>query len=255
MSDNQKTWFQVVEEIKPYIVKLITRDGSGTGFLFAYSDSGKVCGIATAAHVINHANYWQESIRIQHFSSHETILIKEDERAIFLDANKDAASIVIHSSKLPFPKKLLALVPEGKYVKIGNEIGWMGFPAISPNDCCFFSGRLSCWINEQDSYLVDGVAINGVSGGPAFYHNSSEGITEILGVVSAYIPNRATGVSLPGLCVIRDVTPFHEAIARLKSLTAAKEEAPTPQPPLQPEPPPKQSQEPPAQSPTPSPQT
>lgn len=97
----------------------------------------------------------------------------------------------------------------------------MGFPALSPEDLCLFSGRVSCFLENQRAYLVDGVAVNGVSGGPAF-HLGLEGSTTLIGVVSAYIPNLAAGRSLPGLCLVRDVKQLHDVVAALKSMEEAK---------------------------------
>jgi hypothetical protein len=66
------------------------------------------------------------------------------------------------------------------------------------------------------AYLIDGVAINGVSGGPVFYHTGSE--VQIVGVISAYVANRATGDTLPGLSIAQDVAHFHSVDLRVKSL-------------------------------------
>ncbi len=67
------------------------------------------------------------------------------------------------------PAEPLPLVPKDKFLKVGNKIGWLGFPAIQGANLCFFSGDISAWLQSQMAYLVDGVAINGVSGGPAFH--------------------------------------------------------------------------------------
>ena len=70
---------------------------------------------------------------------------------------------------------------------------------------------------------MDGVAINGVSGGPAFHVTGVEEMPVlIMGVVSAYVPNRATGETLPGLSVVRDVAQFHELAPTFASLDQAK---------------------------------
>jgi hypothetical protein len=45
-----------------------------------------------------------------------------------------------------------------------------------------------------------------------------------MGVVSAYIANRATGEALPGLCVVRDVTQFQADVKRFKTVDEAKQE-------------------------------
>jgi hypothetical protein len=69
-------------------------------------------------------------------------------------------------------------------------------------------------------YLVDGVAINGVSGGPAF-RGEDDGTVSLIGVLSAYIPNRATGETLPGLAVVASVAEFHQMVASFKSFDEA----------------------------------
>lgn len=56
------------------------------------------------------------------------------------------------------------------------------------------------------------------------FHTRENGSLWLLGIVSAYIPNRATGDVLPGLAVVRDVTQFHKLVKDFKSLDEAKEE-------------------------------
>ena len=56
----------------------------------------------------------------------------------------------------------------------------------------------------------------------------------LVGVVSAYIPNRATGEPLPGLAVVRGVNKYHELTEEFKTLDEAKaQETPPIQPPQQ----------------------
>lgn len=211
-------WRSAVEIIKPHIVKIMTPRGSGTGFLCAYTSDKILCGIATAAHVVNQSHFWEEPIRIQHFNSHSTILLRIQNRIIYSDMNLDTAVIIFKKGELPLPTKTLEFIRKRKYLKVGEEIGWVGFPAMSPNDLCFFSGRNSCWLNDEKTYLVDGVAINGVSGGPAFYP-TEKGI-KIIGSVTAYLPNRV-GLS-PGLAMIRDVDHYLKVIKTIKDFDEAK---------------------------------
>jgi len=63
------------------------------------------------------------------------------------------------------------------------------------------------------------VAINGVSGGPAFTCSGTS--VEVVGVVSAYIANRATGETLPGLAVVQDVYQFQWVAKQLQTLDEA----------------------------------
>jgi hypothetical protein len=86
---------------------------------------------------------------------------------------------------------------------IGAEVGWLGFPAIAQYTLCFFSGNVSAWQEWRNAYLIDGVAINGVSGGPVIYSTPTDGV-QIVGCISAYRANRATGEALPGLSIAQD---------------------------------------------------
>jgi hypothetical protein len=137
-----------------------------------------------------------------------------------LQSDLDTGVIVFDRADLKLPEASMPLVKPGYYLKEGVEIGWLGFPAIPNAGLCFFSGRISNWNQDQKRYLVDGVAINGVSGGPAFRCKSNT--PEVAGVMSAYIANRATGETLPGVAVVQDVTQFHDIAERFKSLDEAK---------------------------------
>ncbi|HXG07900.1 MAG TPA: serine protease [Nitrososphaera sp.] len=228
-------WYQAVEVVNPYVVKISTPRGFGTGFLIARSKTDAFCAIATAAHVVDFAHYWEEPIRIDHPSSRKSTIVRQGQRAIFLDPARDTAAILFNRGDIPLPDKMLPLGPNKMVLKVGIEIGWLGFPAIAGADLCFFSGRVSSWVQAQEAYLVDGVAVNGVSGGPAFHLDRK--LVILMGVVSAYAPNRATGETLPGLGVIRNVTQFHELAPTFESLDQAISQQTPPSVP--PSPPPK----------------
>ena len=219
-------WYEIVDVVAPHVVRIWTPQGSGTGFLVSISKNTPMCAVATAAHVIAHAHYWEEPIRIEHQSSGKTLILRQADRAMYVENEKDTAAIVFERGDLILPSEVLSLAPKAKYFKSGVEIGWLGYPAMPKASLCFFSGRISAWIQEDDAYLVDGVAINGVSGGPAFRGDT------LAGVVSAYIPNRNTGEVLPGLAVVRGVGQFHEVADSFKTLDDAKaEETPATEPP------------------------
>lgn len=226
-------WNVAVEEVEKHIVSITTPRGRGTGFLVSTSSDGSICAIATAAHVVADAHYWEQPIRITHQMSGKTVLLRTADRAIFLKEDKDTAAVIFTKGEIPLPPQPLDLAPEGKFLRVGSEIGWLGFPAVAPADLCFFSGRVSAVRNSGNEYLVDGVAINGVSGGPAFW-NGGNRIT-LMGVMSAYIANRATGETLPGLTVIQNVDQFHEVSKLFESVDDAKKQETTPsQPPPSP---------------------
>ena len=231
------TWRQAIELLSPYIVKVSTPQGSGTGWLVSCSTNTNLRAIATAAHVIDHAHYWEEPIRLLHVVSGKSVVLRSHQRAVMIDDDLDSGAIIFDASDLPFPKTTLALLAKDEYLPPGIEIGWLGFPAIAQSELCFFSGRISAYLEKQSTYLVDGVAINGVSGGPAFRLIGSKKSVLLMGIVSAYIPNRATGQVLPGVAVVRDATQFHNIGERFRSIDEAKEHE---KPPTEPatEPPP-----------------
>lgn len=215
-------WFDVVEKVTPHVVRIHTPGGSGTGYLLWKSVASGLCAVATASHVIDHAHFWEQPIRITGASSGNTTLLRPADRAIFTDAAKDTAVILLDPADLGLPETPLRLIDEGMVLRVGVSIGWLGFPAIPSADLCFFTGTVSALLESHSAYFVDGVAINGVSGGPAFATFGSE--PAIIGVVSAYMPNRATGDSLPGLAIVRDVSQFHEVVQDFQSLDEAKAE-------------------------------
>lgn len=134
----------------------------------------------------------------------------------------DSAVVLFVKGDLQLPEVPIAMLPLDEPCDTGNEIGWLGYPAIEPHTLCFFSGTVSARPASHKAYLIDGVAINGVSGGPVFHVPRRLLLGEphgpkILGCVSAYHPNRATGEALPGLLRAQDVSHFHAAASRVRS--------------------------------------
>jgi hypothetical protein len=215
-------WNAIVDKVAPYIVKIETPRGHGTGFLCFYNHDKSFIGIATAHHVVKYADEWQQPIRLKHDPTNTTVFLKEGDRTIWADSNCDSAVILTPSSELKLPENTIPLLPTSVPLPIGTEIGWLGFPAMASDTLCFFSGTISARQEWRHAYLIDGVAINGVSGGPVMYSTETDGV-QIIGIVSAYVSNRATGDALPGLAVARDVSHFHDTISFIKSLDEARE--------------------------------
>ena len=216
-------WNIIVDKVTPYVVKIETPSGHGTGFLCLRNEDKSFSGIATARHVVSYADEWQQPIRLQHYQSSSETFLKESERVIWLDTDTDSAVILINSGKLQFPEALIPLLPMTIPLVIGAEVGWLGFPAVAPYSLCFFSGNISARQEWRHAYLIDGVAINGVSGGPVMYSTEAEGV-QIVGSISAYVSNRATGEALPGLAIARDVSYLHDTISKIKSLDEASKQ-------------------------------
>jgi hypothetical protein len=204
--------------LMPRMVRIATPGGQGSGFLLPWASRSGLCAIATAAHVINQAFHWEQPIRIDQLFGHKTLLARHNQRAIFLDENSDTAVIVVEKGDLEPPDGELSFMERERHLRVGADVGWLGFPAIAPS-LCFFSGRISAWNQEDKSYLIDGVAINGVSGGLVFYLPDSP---SVVGVLTAYIANRTTGEALPGLAIARDVSYLHEQATAFASLDEAQ---------------------------------
>jgi hypothetical protein len=213
-------WGQAIEIVSPHVVRIETPTGYGTGFLSFYNHDRSWCGVATAAHVVSHADEWQQPIRIMNESSEQPLFLKTEDRVIFKDHTTDSAIVLFLKGQLQLPESPIALLPMDEPCPIGADIGWLGYPVIEPDTMCFFAGIVSARQPNRGAYLIDGVAINGVSGGPVFHFSSLDQV-HIIGTVSAYHANRATGESLPGLLRAQDVFHFHDIIQRVQNFDEA----------------------------------
>jgi len=214
-------WEQVFNNVNPYIVRIETPTGYGTGFLCLYNGDKSLCGIATAMHVVDHSDEWQQPIRIRQNETGKSKLLNEANRIIYKDWKTDSAVVVFPKGDFPLPTDLIQLHQTGSPISIGVEVGWLGFPQIQSYTLCFFSGNISAWQEFRKAYLIDGVAINGVSGGPVLYVAENEDI-QIVGIISAYSVSRVSGEALPGLSIAQDVSHFHDVIDQIRSFEEAK---------------------------------
>ena len=215
------SWDNAVNTITPHIVKIETPRGYGTGFLAFYNYDKLWCGIATAAHVVGHSDEWQEPIRVWHANTPGPMFLTQSPRVIFLDHSTDSAIVFFLKGHLQLPEVPVALLPVGEPLGIGHDVGWLGYPAIEQSTLCFFAGSVSAPLPARKAYLIDGVAINGVSGGPVIHCDTSSGAVQIIGCVSAYHANRVTGETLPGLLKAQDVSHFHEVAESVRSIDEA----------------------------------
>lgn len=213
---------EIYEKVLPHVVRIDSETGFGTGFLFAYNKNKEIAAIATAAHVIQDVHDWLKPVRITHYQSKTNILYTTERRAIWIDPkNRDTATIIVNANTLPLPSTPLPLIKKDFHIKIGVEVAWAGFPTIASSNFCYFSGPISYFLEDDSAYLIDGVAINGVSGGPVF-RNTLQG-PELIGIVSAYRANRRATDTLPGLLVAQDVSPVYDSIQKMNHLDDAKE--------------------------------
>jgi Trypsin-like peptidase domain len=213
-------WDSVIQKARPHLVKIATPSGFGTGFLCMFSTSG-LCGIATAHHVVSDAEEWQQPIRVHSHDFASNVFLKESDRVIFSDPNTDSAVVLFAPQDLKFPETTIPLRPIDSPLSLGAEVGWLGYPHLEATTLCFFSGFISARRHDRRAYLVDGVAINGVSGGPVLYSSQADGV-QFVGIVTAYRANRLQGDALPGLLVAQDVSHFQQVIGYMKSIEDAK---------------------------------
>lgn len=215
-------WNRIVEQLTPHIVKIETPQGHGSGFVCLYNYDHALVGIATAYHVVEHAEKWQEPMRIEHEYSRGVAFLKEGDRFIHCSAANDSAVILFMAGKLDLPRDPIELLPIERRLPIGVDVGWLGYPGIGPQALCFFSGNISARVEHRNLYLIDGVAINGVSGGPVLYSDPNESV-KIVGTISAYMVNRNTGEALPGLSIAQDVSHFHATVSHIRTLDEARQ--------------------------------
>lgn len=205
-------WATVAEEVSSTVVKIETRYSQGTGFLLPTSKDVNFYAIATARHVIEHAAKWEESILI-HFSQEEKPYLygEYDRTILFSPGKQDYAVLLIGKGRLKLLCRPLDFLPFDIVLGAGEEVGWFGFPAGL--GLCFFHGKVSArstaFGTHDEMYLIDGVAINGVSGGPVIFKNN-KGEIRVAGLITAYFPNRASGEPLPGLSVAHTSKVLYE---------------------------------------------
>lgn len=228
MAQQPWEWHQAYELAEHQLVQIRTPSGFGTGFLLYRSTGTNLCAIATAAHVVQDAHYWEQPIRITHFKTNSSVLVRASERAIVLDESGDTAAVLVDcANELRVPPAPIPLLHRDHVLKPGVTIGWVGFPGFFQKQPCFFEGAVSCWAPDAGFYLVDGVAINGVSGSPALWLCPNH--VEVIGVVSAYWANRQHGEALPGLSIVRGVRELHNQIETFRSLDEANRRQTPPQ--------------------------
>ena len=156
-------WHKAHTAIREYVFRIQTPGGFGTGFLCGYNEGRRLALIATAWHVVEHADAWREPIRLTHEASGETAFLPDADRIIFPDVSRDTAAILFsirggdgERFAEHLPEKTLSLMEPDKYKKIGNPVAWVGYPAVAPNYLCFFRGYISAFRHDTDAYLIDG---------------------------------------------------------------------------------------------------
>jgi len=218
-----KPWYQLIDIIVPSIVKIETPDGQGTGFFIGYNEPRTWALIATARHVVEEADRWLQPIRIHNIPQKKVVLLQEPDRVIIHDPARDGDTTIIFAladkvSALQFPQQPVEFISAGNVLRVGVEVAWLGYPGITRNTLCFFSGNISARHSEMPAYYIDGVSIAGVSGGPVFYVDNDR--PKLIGSISGYARREAT---MPGLCVAHDVSHLQRTVEVLNNRQEAVE--------------------------------
>jgi len=90
-------------------------------------------------------------IRLEHETSDQSLVQRADKRAILIDGSHDSAAVVFQPANLKLSTSPPRLIEEDKIIKGGVEIGWLGYPALSPRDLCFFHGRVGAHIDNESA--------------------------------------------------------------------------------------------------------
>ena len=210
-------WHLVCDKVRPYLFKIETPIGHGTGFLFGFNQNHRLAVIATAYHVVADVIAWRQPIKLHHETSGKMLYFEHGKTAVLGDERRDSAVIILTPPKeFTLPTNTPELLDASKFMKVGSPLGWMGYPSIAPSELCFFQGSVSARLAQANAYLLDGVAIHGVSGGPVFSNSM-----RLAGIVSAYWSNNQPGGNFPGLLKVVDVAHLHEITNLIKDLDAA----------------------------------
>jgi hypothetical protein len=202
-------WDLVVDKVSKCTFRIYAGKSAGTGFVVSLGSdkkqSIKYLMMVTAWHVVEGVIGNDEPIRFVSADKKISIGEKGGACGIFrLGPPKFDIALIMFGTResILSKKELLPMLPFESVLARGAEIGWIGFPGLVEPELCFFKGVVSGYLNDPPTYLVDGVAINGVSGGPVFDNRA-----HLIGIVSAYIPNRLDELNtLPGLMVAVPIT-------------------------------------------------
>jgi hypothetical protein len=198
-------WDEAVDRVSRCVVRLHAGTSAGTGFVIGIGrdkqTGSSYATIATALHVLQPLVGTPDELEIVSVDMNTAFSSATDQIGFYPlgEITYDTALAVVRTgAPLVSENELLPLLPSESMLARGSEIGWLGFPGITKPELCFFHGHISGYLADPPAYLVDGVAINGVSGGPVFDNRA-----HVIGLVSAYLPNRIDqNTTLPGVMVV-----------------------------------------------------
>lgn len=212
-------WSGLIPSIEPLCFRVHADNSVGTAFAIGISgsDGGRHTMLVTALHVVDEVLGNDKPIEIIRSDGTPVSKVVDGFLKIYPIGPQecDIALIEIPTREPLFLPDQLQAMPLETMLPRGAPLGWLGYPGLAFPELCFFHGFISGHQEKPPIYLVDGVAINGVSGGPAF---DLSGL--IVGLISAYRPNRVRpDTTLPGLMV---VTPLNLVRLWMQELLGAQ---------------------------------
>ncbi len=226
MSEEPLRWQGAFRMVRNRALKIKTPRGHGSGFYMgAFGTDRSLGAVATATHVIQEADEWGEPIKLIHIDTGLELLLPAmyqdgTKRPVITFGSSDLAVVIFTiPPEWNLPAEHINRVASEQHLVEGVEVGWFGFPGIKDDKLCFFHGHISTYLDAEAVYLVDGVAINGVSGGPLLVIDNN--LPVVAGVVTAYIPNLATGQALPGMSMFTSISAAVPMLDMLRDLDDA----------------------------------
>ncbi|MFA5874633.1 MAG: trypsin-like peptidase domain-containing protein [Anaerolineales bacterium] len=198
-------WDEVVDRVVKSLYRVYAGQSAGTCFLVSlgltHDKTHAYAIFATAWHVVKDMVDSTDDIQLVSADKQKTFSSRTDLISFAALGNSlyDTALIIAKTGDpIVSQSDLLPILPTDSMLARGAEIGWLGFPGVVEPEPCFFHGYISGYLRNPPTYLVDGVAINGVSGGPAIDNRA-----HLIGLVSAYLPNRLDKTTtLPGMTAL-----------------------------------------------------
>lgn len=200
-------WDKVVERVQKAVFRLYAGNSAGTCFAISIGSvregNSHYVAFATAWHVLEDLPGTPGCLRL--VSADGTVTVSDTTASVSFcrlgPERFDTGLIFVQTpTSLLTQEDLLPTLPFGWQMARGTEIGWLGFPGLVEPELCFFKGVVSGYLNDPPTYLVDGVAVNGVSGGPAFDNRA-----HVIGLVSSYLPNTLGNMTLPGILTLMPI--------------------------------------------------
>ena len=198
----QFDWPEVIAAIEPLVYRVHAGDSGGTAFIVGVtrSDGGRHTMLVTALHVVEGVLGNDKPLDLVRRDGTLISTLTAGPLKIYPVGPRecDTALIEVPTRDPLVTPDALQPMPFETMLPRGANLGWLGFPGLVFPELCFFRGAVSGHLETPPIYLVDGVAINGVSGGPAFDRTGL-----VVGFISAYVPNQtASGRTLPGLMIV-----------------------------------------------------